>query len=155
MIKFILDSDSGQLRVINLCSRQISIWAYHGIMQIYLLHHKMIKKMPFESRKILKHCKSLFLHCIPKSSILYNRVLVPSIIIIYDVLIEQFFCIVYVRDCMCCYSLLASVAALCKSFHAKETWKVAYTFVSYETVRCKSYLSSIPYSVIVNVLLSF
>ena len=33
---------------------------------------------------------------------------------------------------MCCYSLLASVAA------------VAYTFVSYEAVRCKSYLSSNP-----------
>ena len=76
MIKFILGSDSGQLRVTNLCSRQISIWAYHGIMQIYLLHHKMIKKMPFQSRTILKycinHCKSLFLHCIPKSSLLYN-----------------------------------------------------------------------------------
>ena len=27
--------------------------------------------------------------------------------------------------------------------------KVACTFVSYEAVRCKSYLSSIPYSVIV------
>ena len=76
MIKFILDSDSGQLRVMHLCSRQISIWAYHGIMQIYLLHHKIIKKMPFESRKILKYCinhfKSLILHCIPKSSLLYN-----------------------------------------------------------------------------------
>ena len=99
MIKFILESDSGQLRVMNLCSRQISIWAYHSITQIYLLHHKMIKKMPFESREILKCCinhyKSLFLHCIPKSSLLYNRVLVPSIIIIYDVLTEQFCCIVY------------------------------------------------------------
>ena len=29
--------------------------------------------------------------------------------------------------------------------------KVAYTFVSYEAVRCKSYLSSIPYSIIGNV----
>ena len=64
MIKFILVS--GQLRVMNLCGRQISIWAYHVIMQIYLLHHKMTKKTNkiFESRKILKccinHCKSLF-----------------------------------------------------------------------------------------------
>ena len=36
MIKFILVSDSGQLRVLNLCSRQISIWAYQGIMQIFI-----------------------------------------------------------------------------------------------------------------------
>ena len=59
MIKFILVSDSGQLRVIimNLCSQEDlpgvadkSAWAYHGIMQIYLLHHKMTIKMPFESR---------------------------------------------------------------------------------------------------------
>ena len=65
-----------ELRVVNLCSRQISIWAYHDIMQIYLLPHKMTKKMPFESRKILKccinPCKSLFLHCLPKSSLLYS-----------------------------------------------------------------------------------
>ena len=52
MIKFILVSDSEQLRVMHLCSRQIRIWAYHGIMQIYLLHHKMTKKMLFESRKM-------------------------------------------------------------------------------------------------------
>ena len=34
MIKFILVSDSGQLRVMNLCSRQINIRACHDIMQI-------------------------------------------------------------------------------------------------------------------------
>ena len=56
-----------------------------------------------------------------------------------------------IEDCMCCYtgSLIASVAALCKSFHAKES--SIYTFASYETVRCKSYLSSFSKSVIVNV----
>ena len=37
MIKFILDSDSGQLRVMNFVySRQISIWAYHGTCIIQL-----------------------------------------------------------------------------------------------------------------------
>ena len=36
MIKFILVSDLGQFRVMNLCSRQISIRAYQGIMQILI-----------------------------------------------------------------------------------------------------------------------
>ena len=49
---------------------------------------------------------------------------------------------------MCCYRLLVSVAALCKSFHAKES---SINILSYEAVKCKSYLSSIPKSVSVNV----
>ena len=55
------------------------------IMQIYLLHPKMTKKMPFGNLNIILKCcinhrKSLFLHYIPKSSLLYNTVLVPQII---------------------------------------------------------------------------
>ena len=78
----------------------------------------------------MDHCKSLFLHYIPKISLLYNRVLVPPIIMMS--LVNNFAALFMIEDCMCCYSLLASVAAFCKSFHAKES--SIYIFITWNTL---------------------
>ena len=66
-------------------------------MQIYLLHHKMTKKVPFESH-LKKLCQSLqesllAFYSQKQFTVMYNKV--PSII--YDVLTKQFCCIVYDR----------------------------------------------------------
>ena len=52
---------------------------------------------------------------------------------------------------MCCYyKFVKKKPQLQLSASPSMPRKVAYTFVSYEAVRCKSYRSSIPKSVIVN-----
>ena len=98
--------------------------------------------MPFENLNIILKCcinhrKSLFLHYIPKSSLLH---ITQSWYLKYDVSTKNFAALFMIGDCMLQLSASPSMPS-----------KVAYTFVLYEAVRCKSYLSSIPKSVIVNV----